>query len=145
MIGGGTCQRALSPSQEDPRFLEGVALFNRGAFFEAHEVWEDLWHEEVGEYRLFVQGLIQIAGGLFRLQAADPGRAINLLKTGVDKLGRCRARHGINAVEVRERAAEILALVREGRVGEAGPLMPRIEVDGPAGASGAEDSREAQR
>jgi predicted metal-dependent hydrolase len=45
----------------DPRFLEGVRLFNAREFFEAHEVWEDLWHEMVGADRRFVQGLIQAA------------------------------------------------------------------------------------
>ena len=29
----------------DPRYLRGIVLFNRGDFFEAHEVWEDLWHD----------------------------------------------------------------------------------------------------
>jgi uncharacterized protein len=27
-----------------PQFLRGVALFNAGYYWEAHEVWEDLWH-----------------------------------------------------------------------------------------------------
>ena len=29
----------------DPRYLAGIVLFNRGDFFEAHEVWESLWME----------------------------------------------------------------------------------------------------
>ena len=27
----------------DPRYLRGVELFNRGDYFDAHEVWEELW------------------------------------------------------------------------------------------------------
>jgi predicted metal-dependent hydrolase len=50
----------------EPRYLAGVVLFNRRDFFEAHEVWEDLWlSPEVGADRRFVQGLIQAAVGLF--------------------------------------------------------------------------------
>lgn len=49
------------PAGEDPRFIEGVRLFNKRDFFEAHEVWEDLWHEMTGPERRFVQGLIQAA------------------------------------------------------------------------------------
>jgi len=44
----------------DPRYLEGVALFNRGAYFEAHDVWEALWKETPGEAKNYLQGLIQM-------------------------------------------------------------------------------------
>ncbi|MGE0190650.1 MAG: DUF309 domain-containing protein [Planctomycetota bacterium] len=43
------------------RFDRGVVLFNAGAFYDAHEDWEDLWHEAEGAERLWLQGLIQIA------------------------------------------------------------------------------------
>ncbi len=53
-----------SPSDYDPRYLAGIVLFNRADYFEAHEVWEDLWMESAGTERRFVQGLIQAAVGL---------------------------------------------------------------------------------
>ncbi len=49
-----------SPAR-DPRFLEGIRCFNHRAFFEAHEVWEDIWRDEEGPARRFYQGLIQLA------------------------------------------------------------------------------------
>lgn len=42
-------------------FDRAVALFNAGAFYDAHEDWETLWHEAVGAERLWLQGLIQFA------------------------------------------------------------------------------------
>ncbi len=45
----------------DPRYLEGIRFFNECEFFEAHEVWEDLWQEHTGPSRRFYQGLIQVA------------------------------------------------------------------------------------
>lgn len=45
-------------------YLIGVQLFNRGDYFEAHEVWEDLWRATAGPDRAFYQGLIQVAVGL---------------------------------------------------------------------------------
>lgn len=45
----------------DPRFVKGVAHFNAGAFFAAHEVWEDLWLDCHDATRSFYQGLIQVA------------------------------------------------------------------------------------
>ena len=43
----------------DPRYLTGVEHFNKRAFYDAHEVWEDLWNDSQGEDNSFVQGLIQ--------------------------------------------------------------------------------------
>ncbi len=45
----------------DPRFVEGVKLFNECEFFEAHDVWEELWSDYQGPARKFYQGMIQVA------------------------------------------------------------------------------------
>ena len=55
------------PDIPDPRFLEGVNHFNAGEFFEAHEVWEDLWMECPAAERRFVQALIQAAVAVYHL------------------------------------------------------------------------------
>src|SRR5262245_57419384 len=56
---------AESETAYDPRYLAGVLFFNRRDFFEAHEVWEDLWQECTGPERKFVQALIQAAVALY--------------------------------------------------------------------------------
>jgi mutator protein MutT len=57
-----------------PEYLEGVRLFNAGEYFEAHEVWEVLWHEKEGEEKLFLQSLIQAAVALRHHQTSNlPG------------------------------------------------------------------------
>ena len=48
----------------DPLYLKGIAYFNACEFFEAHEVWEDLWKSYIGPLRLFYKGLIQAAVAL---------------------------------------------------------------------------------
>ncbi len=75
----------------DPElFTKGLEHFNRGEFFEAHEVWEELWHTAQGAYHPFIQGLIQTAvamhhagnenwRGTRKLMAG----ALNYLKKGV--------------------------------------------------------------
>jgi len=50
-----------TPETYDPRYLEGIRFFNECEFFEAHDVWEDLWQEYSGPARRFYQGLIQVA------------------------------------------------------------------------------------
>jgi hypothetical protein len=66
----------------------GARLFDDGAFFEAHEVWEDQWRVESnpGERRL-LQGLIQIAAGFHKLLVMNaPESAVRLLERGLAKL-----------------------------------------------------------
>jgi uncharacterized protein len=45
---GQKAAKLASPSETrgvaPPRFLRGAALFNEGYYWEAHEVWEGLWH-----------------------------------------------------------------------------------------------------
>lgn len=71
-----------------PEALEqGRAAFNRGEYFLAHELWEEVWRE-VGdaEQRTLLQGLIQIAAGLHHLQKHRPRPATGLLRKGLEKL-----------------------------------------------------------
>lgn len=69
----------------DPRYLAGIVLFNRGDFFEAHEVWESLWlSAEVGEHRRFIQGLIQAAVALHHLETNNSRGAAKLFVTARD-------------------------------------------------------------
>jgi uncharacterized protein len=42
-------------------FREGIELFNKGEFFECHEVWERLWMETGGERADLLKGLLQAA------------------------------------------------------------------------------------
>jgi uncharacterized protein len=51
-------------SDYDARYLAGIVLFNRGDYFEAHEVWELLWMDVAGPDKKFYQGLIQAAVAL---------------------------------------------------------------------------------
>ena len=50
------------------RFARGVAEFNAGDFYEAHETWESIWVEEVGERRPCLQALVQVAAGCHKAE-----------------------------------------------------------------------------
>ncbi len=65
----------------------GRALFNAGRYFEAHEVWEEVWLRERGEGRLLLQGLIQIAAALFKASSGGSASGcVRLLDAGLEKL-----------------------------------------------------------
>ena len=68
------------------RFQEGIALFNRGQFFDCHEVLEELWLEFSGERKKFLQGLIQVAVALHHLRNGNRVGAERLLDAAVEKL-----------------------------------------------------------
>lgn len=70
----------------DARYLKGIEHFNARQFYDAHEVWEDLWHEEHGEANKFVQGLIQFATALHHFEASNMKGAKLLYEGGVELL-----------------------------------------------------------
>lgn len=65
-------------SSYDPRYLEGIELFNVCDFFEAHEVWEELWQDCEGPSRRFYQGLIQAAVCLHHFGNGNTRGAVKL-------------------------------------------------------------------
>ena len=65
---------------------EGIELFDRGQFFEAHEVWEDAWRRARGDDQVLLHGLIQAAAGFHKLQILQPSGAASLLTKAAAKL-----------------------------------------------------------
>src|SRR5690242_13966201 len=68
------------------RFEEGATLFNAGQYFDCHEAWEDVWRELHGDERRFVQGLIQIAVGLYHASRWNVAGARGLFARAVARL-----------------------------------------------------------
>jgi len=70
----------------DGLFDRGIEEFNRGEYFEAHDTWEELWRETRGANRLFYQGLIQAAVGLYHLSCGNMSGATSQLLKAIAKL-----------------------------------------------------------
>jgi predicted metal-dependent hydrolase len=68
-------------------YLHGISLFNRAAFFEAHEVLEDVWRAAPVPEKKFFQGLIQIAVGLHHYGNGNLVGARSLLARAARNLG----------------------------------------------------------
>lgn len=75
---------ALPPLER--ALVEAALLFRAGLFFEVHEVLEEAWRTLVGERRVFVQGLIQVAVGFHHLAHDNPRGAAALFAAGRTKL-----------------------------------------------------------
>ena len=91
-------------SGTDPRYEIGIKLFNREDFFEAHEVWEELWHDTYGINRNFFQGLIQVTSAMHHLQIGNMRGARILYGSGMDLLAPYGSRHlGLDLNHLRTR------------------------------------------
>ncbi len=112
--------------RENAPFRRGIALFNAGKFFEAHEAWEEIWMTETGSEKTFLQGLIQIAAAFHHQIRGNPRGMKSLLAAGLAKLSRFPATHGgIDVADLRKAAAEWAD--DSDRRENAGRKPPRIE------------------
>jgi len=83
-------------SQTEPRstgsyprhYLEGIDHFNAGRYFDAHEVWEEIWLRSSGDTKTFYQMLIQAAVGLHHYERGNARGAKGMYNNVVDKLNR---------------------------------------------------------
>jgi predicted metal-dependent hydrolase len=62
-------------------YHDGIALFNAHEFFEAHEVWEDIWHMAFGTKFEFYQGMIQCAVALEHYRRSNPRGVVSLFES----------------------------------------------------------------
>ena len=72
-----------------PRFLEGIAKFNSGDFYECHDILEDVWFDinPDSNDRNFYQGLIHIAVGFYHVtEKSNPTGALLQLNKAIKKL-----------------------------------------------------------
>ena len=65
---------------------EGITFFNRSLYYEAHEVWEDLWRETDGPLRGFYQGMIHAAVGLHHLYTNNRTGAVSQIQKSIRRL-----------------------------------------------------------
>ena len=71
----------------DAHYLGYFECFNRGLFYEAHDVLEELWlPERTGPNGAFYKGLIQLAGAFVHLQKNRLRPAAALLKLAAANL-----------------------------------------------------------
>ncbi len=96
-------------------FRKGIEEFNTRSFFEAHDTWEELWRETSGPDRLFYQGLIQTAVGLYHMTNGNLRGARSQFGKALDKLERyLPAYHGIDTGHLVQGVRACLANVGNG-------------------------------
>lgn len=93
----------------DPRFVEGVELFNARNFYKAHDPWESLWLERFGEEKDFLQGLILTTVALHHYSRGNHRGARSRFRLAVDKLEKYPDTYwGINLKNFRRRMTGVM-------------------------------------
>ena len=77
----------------DIRFVKAVSLFNTKMWYEAHDLFEEIWFETIGPERKTIQGLLQIAVAQLHIEKGNLNGATILYG---EAIGRLRSSLGYN-------------------------------------------------
>ena len=115
-------------TKEENQFARGITHFNAQEYFEAHEVWEELWLVATEPDKTFLQGLIQVAAAFHHHAHENARGAKSLLAAGIAKLQQFPDDHrGIAVSDFRTEANSWLDKIEMGGAAASGPL-PLIRV-----------------
>ena len=95
-------------NKKESLYLEGIRQFKSMDYFEAHEVWEDLWSDYYLKDRKFIQGLIQLSVSFVHLKNSNMKGAKSLLKKSQEKFVEFEGIHrSINIERLKEGLIEL--------------------------------------
>jgi predicted metal-dependent hydrolase len=93
-------------------FRMGLANFNHGNYYQAHEYFEDAWRETPGPNREFYRALLHISGGFFRLTEGRPQAARKFFEHALKWLVEFEPNYlGFNISKLKKGLEEILELL----------------------------------
>ncbi len=78
-------------NMEKELFEKGCNHFDAGEYFDAHEVWEEIWVDSFGPRKYFLQGLIQAAVALHHARNENWAGTRKLSASSMDYLERGRS------------------------------------------------------
>ena len=78
------CERCADAPNE--HLQRGVDLFNHHAYFDCHEVLEEVWNAERAPIRTLYKGILQVGVGCYHLLRFNYKGAMIKLQTGADYL-----------------------------------------------------------
>jgi predicted metal-dependent hydrolase len=109
------------------QFELGIAEFNRGEFFQCHDTFEELWMESRGDRKLFLQGLVQAAVGLFHCMSGNARGAYSQLSRSVEKLTGYRPMFdGVDVDDLVESLETLRSAVAEGLASDSFQFDPGL-------------------
>ena len=89
MTGNDTKRLSIDAERERiyaREYIEGIEHFNARRYFEAHEIWEEIWLRSAGDTKLFYQMLIQAAVGLHHYERGNTRGGRGMHKRVMEKV-----------------------------------------------------------
>ena len=109
-------------------YQRGIRHFNEREFYDAHEVWEEVWRESSGLEKKFLQGLIQAAVALHHHSTGNLVGACSLMERARRNLAACPAEFcGIRVGELVEATRVWRAAIVGGEAAPACPVITAVE------------------
>ena len=116
----------MTADQHD--YVHGIALFNRGKFFDAHEVLEDVWRAAPPEEKKIWQGLVQVAVALHHYSTGNRVGMRSVMVRAMKNLGGHRRDfHGVHIPLLLDSLGQWLEAFDSD---QPLPSLPHIEVSG---------------
>ena len=107
---------------DDPRFAEGLRLFNAGEYLEASECFEDLFFEGVRDEPEFVRIFLQFAVGIHHAETKQMRPAVERIEEGLRLVATTRDDRGFDLSALAEGMRGAIGSLRQGQR----PVWPRI-------------------
>src|ERR671915_130271 len=116
---------------EDEVLRRGGALFDDGMYWEAHEVWEEVWRMRKGRPdRDFLKGIIQGAAGMWHATQGNYKGAVSVMSRAVEYLEPYRpARDGIDVERLSAALREAVAACQAALDGGPAPRLRMIRLE----------------
>ena len=94
-------------SKENILFQKGIQAFNKKNFYDAHELWEELWLDYKIEDAKCIQGLIQLAVSYFHLFNDNLKGARSMIRKCLTKFKDFNSCRGIDIVKLIEEVEKV--------------------------------------
>lgn len=115
-------------SELDRALTLGIEHFDRGAYFEAHEAWEEAWRRASGEDAAFFRGLVQAAAACLHASRGNRHGAMTLLRKARGHLnGLASPYRGVDLAKLGCEVEDYVAGAR--RAGARRPRIGRLGIE----------------
>ena len=115
--------------KKEELFLNGVDLFNKRQFYDAHEYWEELWLEYHLDDKKFIQALIQLTVGYYHLSTGNLKGARSLFNKSLDKMNVFSpVNRGIDVLQIIKKINLSIEMIDSGSVFDWN-IVPYLEID----------------
>jgi predicted metal-dependent hydrolase len=116
---------------EDEVLRRGGALFDDGMYWEAHEVWEEVWRMRKGRPdRDFLKGIIQGAAGMWHATQGNYKGAVSVMSRAIEYLEPYRpAKDGIDVDRLSAALSEAVDACAAAMDGGPAPRLDMIKLD----------------